>query len=158
VGQCQVLKLYDRRFAKQLREGHYASPWNQELASEYQKFVIDGRASESLKNCRERSREDNSWEYDLEKPDDSSITRTERETYLQSECFRIQNAELTAHGELREMQGKDIPRMLHRISLRTQPGPDLKDEEYFDVHGILLEYISGFPLHDLAEYVLVGDC
>jgi hypothetical protein len=139
-----VLKLYDRRFATQLRDDEDISPWNPQIESEYSKFVRDGRASEFFDLCTTKFRE---YEYWADEPREWNDAQCE--AYLQYICHRTYKMEKEAYKNLRDIQGKHVPRLLARPFLQLS-GSGLANK-YFDCPGILLEYIQGFPLTDLAD-------
>lgn len=43
-----VLKLFDRRFATQLRKDEKIRPWNSDIERDYHQFVLDGGASQFI--------------------------------------------------------------------------------------------------------------
>jgi hypothetical protein len=140
-----VLKLYDRRFSTQLRRDEQASPWNSEIESEYSEFVRDGRASEFFERCTTKFREDEYWADE----EDMNWTKAQREAYLQYACHRIYKTEKEAYKNLHDIQGKHIPRLLARPFLPLSDSGIAN--KYLDCPGLLLDYIQGFPLTDLAD-------
>ncbi|WEW55966.1 hypothetical protein PRK78_001401 [Emydomyces testavorans] len=141
---CFVLKLYDRRFATQLRQDEEASPWNLQIESDYCEFVRNGRAPEFFDLCTAKFCEDEDWAYEQRE----KWNKAQHEAYLQYLCRRTYNIEKVAYDKLRDIQGKHVPRLFARILLQPS-GPALANE-YLDCPGILLEYIQGFPLTNLA--------
>lgn len=143
-----ILKLYDRRFATQLRNDEEASPWSPEIESEYNEFVYDGRASEFFDLCSAKFRDDD--EYWVDDEHREMWNREQHEAYLQYLCRRTYNTESDAYSLLHDMQGKHVPRLFARLLLRSSDS-SAAHEMYLDCPGILLEYIQGFPLTDLAD-------
>lgn len=66
-----ILKLFDRRFATQLREDEKIRPWNPDTETEYRQFILDGGASEFVTQLN-----------DGETPEGSTWSAAMDETYL----------------------------------------------------------------------------
>ncbi|KAF2432674.1 hypothetical protein EJ08DRAFT_677542 [Tothia fuscella] len=96
-----VLKLFDRRFATQLREDNKVSPWNPQLEDQYLEYYY--------------------------------------------------KAETSAYDKLSHMQGREIPQLLTRGIMTSPPTSD-STSEYLNCPAILLEYLKGSPLTDLAKF------
>lgn len=62
-----ILKIYDRRFAEQLRRDNKASLWNPQIEDEYRKFVHDGSAAAFFKLCSEKDAVHQDWAYEARK-------------------------------------------------------------------------------------------
>ena len=141
-----LLKLYDRRFATQLRRDEKASPWCPQIESKYLEFVRDGRASEFFDLCTAKYREDEYWADDQRE----TWNEAQHEAYLQYLCRRTYDMEKDAYKKLHDMQGKHIPRLFARPVLQSSSDSGSANE-YLDCPAILLEYIEGFPLTTLAD-------
>ena len=144
-----ILKLYDRRFAAQLRKDQTNDPWTTDRESAYIDFVRSGRAQDFLDKLRNDD--------DFEEPEEGWDI-AENETYLHDLCIDMFKTETTAYTKLRSYQGTRIPRLFAPATLRIKPlhlenGVDSTppDSELFQVHGILLELIPGFTLAQLDE-------
>jgi serine/threonine protein kinase len=79
-------------------------------------------------------------------------TTGKHEAYLQFLCRRTHNTEATAYDLLEDLQGKQIPAVLAHSYLRD-PSDQSSGElsQFLNRPGLLLEYVEGFPLTDLAE-------
>lgn len=144
-----ILKLYDRRFAAQLRKDQTNDPWTTDRESAYIDFVRSGRAQDFLDKLRNDD--------DFDEPEEGWDI-AENETYLHDLCIDMFKTETTVYTKLRSYQGTRIPRLFAPVTLRITPlhlenGVDSapSDSELFQVHGILLELIPGFTLAQLDE-------
>lgn len=140
-----VLKLYDWRFAEQLRKDNKIEPWTPNTGSAFVDFVRSGRALDFL----DRLRHDD----DFEEPEEGWDT-AENETYLYNSCMDMWKAEIAVYDKLQRYQGAQIPRLLAPVTLRIGPtyGDTASDDtELFQVKGILLERIQGFTLANLTD-------
>ncbi|OQD67908.1 hypothetical protein PENPOL_c003G06773 [Penicillium polonicum] len=75
------------------------------------------------------------------------------EAYLHDHLFDLYETEVRVYDTVRDMQGNGIPQLLACVTI---PGCSLAEmqpaRQYVDVAGILLEYIEGFPLTDIADH------
>jgi serine/threonine protein kinase len=137
-----VLKLYDRRFATQLRKDNHIGAWSPERESAYTAFVRSGGAEKFLKRLRDDD--------EFEEPE-GGWNDVENEAYLHDLCLDMYNAETSAYQRLEDQQGITVPQLIAQVSLDTRP-PDANTEAFgglFEVKGVLLEYIRGFTLAEL---------
>lgn len=144
-----ILKLYDRRFAAQLRKDKTIDPWTTDHESAYIDFVYSSRAQGFLDKLRNDD--------DFEEPKEGWDI-AENETYLHDLCIDMFKVETTVYTRLQSHQGARIPRLLMPVTLSIKPlylenGVDSAppDSELFQVNGILLELIPGFTLAQLDE-------
>ncbi|KAJ6188445.1 hypothetical protein N7519_003353 [Penicillium mononematosum] len=135
-----ILKLFDRRFATQLREDEKIRPWTPETETEYHQFILDGGASEFVAQLN-----------DGEAPEGSTWSAAMDETYLHDHMLDLYKTEAQVYSNLKEIQGTDIPKLL-ASAIMPIPCPAQTSSEYTDIPGILLQYIEGFPLTDIEEY------
>lgn len=139
-----VLKIFDRRFATQLRKDEKLRPWTSDIESDYHQFVLDGGASQfitELNNNGDIAQQGETW------------NSSRDEAYLYDHLSDLYETEVRVYDTLRDMQGNDIPQLLAYVTI---PGCSLAEmqpaSQYIDVSGILLEYIEGFPLTDIADH------
>lgn len=166
------LKLYDWRYAAQLRKDNRIDPWTEKHETAYIDFVRSGQAEDFLDKFRNDD--------DFEEPEEGWNV-PENETYLYDLCVDMFHAETTVYEKLHEYQGKQIPRMIAPVSYgigisnerssddydNTRNGPSSADSfspnvdqidskapktELFKIHGILIELIEGFTLADINEH------
>jgi serine/threonine protein kinase len=144
-----VLKLYDWRFAAQLREDNKIGPCTADHESAYIEFVRSGRAQDFL----EKLRHDDAFE-----EPEGGWGIAENEAYLYNECTEMFKAEIAVYNKLQGYQGTRIPRLFGPVTLsigspQVEKGIDTttSDTELLKVNGILIELISGFTLAELNE-------
>ncbi|KAF1962645.1 hypothetical protein CC80DRAFT_521704 [Byssothecium circinans] len=142
-----VVKLYDRRFATQLRRDEEACPWDHNLEGEYRTFVNNVGASDFFKICSDRLCSDEDWAEKERK----NWNKAQHEAFLQYSCRKFYNVEAEVYDRLYDVQGKDVPRFFARLSM-DPPSNSTLDGEYLGIPGILLKFIRGFPLTDIANH------
>ena len=142
------LKLYDRRFAAQLRKDNKFDDWSGTVEQSYADFAWNGGAESFLQRLHDDKGfgdEDDKWD------------AVENETFLAWECTQMFEAEVAAYQRLLEHQGRLIPRLVSVGTLEistTATEPDNgKFPAWFATPGILIEYIEGFSLAELDSYV-----
>jgi len=132
-----VLKLYDRRFASQLRSDYSIDPWALEHENAFTEFVRSGGAEQFLKSLRDDD--------DFCEPEDGWDI-AENEAFLHWLCLKMYKTENSVYTRLRKYQGTRIPRLLAQVSLKLEcPNAEPKFAA-FGIKGILLELIPGFTL------------
>jgi serine/threonine protein kinase len=78
-----------------------------------------------------------------------------REGIIQWKARDLAEVETRAYAKLSHLQGRYIPRLLAQVHITVEAPSDLCGspgyrDGYFEVGGILLEYVDGFNLTDLA--------
>ena len=76
------------------------------------------------------------------------------ESYLQFLCWRLYEMETNAYEALSDLQGLHVPRSFGQVLLFLSAPTNLDASSVgrcFQCPGILLEYVKGFPLTDLAD-------
>ncbi|KAL8652765.1 MAG: hypothetical protein Q9210_002495 [Variospora velana] len=132
-----ILKLYDWRYATQLRQDNKIEPWTPNHGDQYRAFVEAGDAARFISAL-----EDND--------DDPQLWDTARnETFLYDYCGDFHSCEVEAYNRLQDLQGKEIPQFLADVTFDAFP---MQKNAFFQVRGILLELITGYSLADLAKY------
>ena len=107
------LKLYDRRFADQLRRDNKVKKWTGEVEQAYIQSVRNGALREFLHNLRnipsfQENTEDN-W------------TDAQNEAYLADELLKLFKAEVAAYDVLHEQWGKSVPELFAVVNLDLAP-------------------------------------
>ncbi|THW50133.1 hypothetical protein D6D21_02105 [Aureobasidium pullulans] len=77
-----------------------------------------------------------------------------REAYFYARSSLNHEIELDVYDKLVDMQGIHIPTLFADVRLSPQHVVMQQDEgltEYTEIRAILMEYISGFPLHDIVK-------
>ena len=82
---------------------------------------------------------------------ESTWSTAEVEAYFFDQCRDLYKNETNTYDALECFQGQNIPKLLAKISFQAYEAEDMEQAEYFEIRGVLLEYIDGFPLSDLAE-------
>ncbi|KAJ6149607.1 hypothetical protein N7471_000806 [Penicillium samsonianum] len=138
-----VLKLFDRRFATQLREREEISPWTSDIEQNYHQFILDGDAAKLVAEL--------TADRDLPARNVDTWNSSQEETYLHDFMQALYETETQAYNTLADMQGNDIPRLFSCVTVPTSTtAQNTLLSEYSDIPGILLQYIEGFPLTDIA--------
>jgi hypothetical protein len=133
------LKLYDRRFSQGLRKNQCVDPWEPATEEAFTQYVQSGAVQQFIHSHCHLDIIEDGW-HDVE-----------REAFIADQVLQYYKVEAAVYNALREFQGKEIPRLLAAVDIDlTPPGAD--DHELFHVKGILLEYIDGFSLDDLADH------
>ncbi|KAF5663517.1 kinase-like domain-containing protein [Fusarium heterosporum] len=118
------LKLYDWRFADQLRRDGRVEPWSGYLHS--------GSAHKKLGRP---------WD------------QLERDAFLYDEMRSSLDNEIATYNRLAQYQGKIIPKLYSQVRLQCPRGRNVTSapSETYQVHGILIESIKGFSLGALMD-------
>lgn len=143
-----VLKLYDRRFATQLRRDEEVPPWTTQVESRYREYVRQGYASQFFNFCADEYKKDAFWA--SFRDDDWSMEKTE--AFCQYYCYRSYSIEREAYKTLEDIQGKHVPKLYAEpyLQFESMKGSDIQDHRQI-CPGLLLQYISGFSLSDLEH-------
>ncbi|KAK4211626.1 casein kinase I RAG8 [Rhypophila decipiens] len=144
--QTVFLKLYDWRFATQLRDDAGIEPWTQEFGNEYAEMVMRGDEVDGFV----RKLSDQSFREATEEDWDAG----QNEASLAHEMLTMYRAETSVYRRLGDIQGTMVPRFLDALELDITPYgivPSQQQRRHFLIKGILLEYIPGFNLSDLSS-------
>lgn len=141
------LKLFDRRFADQLRRDNGIDPWTKSMEESYITFVHGGGVHHFLHDLRHIQ--------DFQEKTEDDWDDAQNEAFLGNELLGLYTAETATYNALRNYEGCLIPRLFAAVTLDITP-PDAHSEvswpeELFQVKGILLQYIKGFSLSDLPD-------
>ncbi|KAL8942985.1 MAG: hypothetical protein Q9216_001341 [Gyalolechia sp. 2 TL-2023] len=135
--QHSILKLYDWRYATQLRQDYKVDPWTPYHEDQYREFVEGGDAAKFISAL-----EDN------DNTDDQVWDTARNETFLFDYCRDLHSCEVEAYSRLGDLQGRNIPHFLADVRFDAFP----IHNALFEIRGILLELIAGYSLADLAQY------
>ncbi|KAF7560105.1 hypothetical protein G7046_g4041 [Stylonectria norvegica] len=163
-----ILKLFDRRFGE-LREKR---PYNEKAEKAWLNCVRSGSAQvllESLQSdevmiqkarFREERSFDNSSSNENGEEDDNDNEYDDSEAYLEEEeaimyhtVRKLYKNEVRAYKELELFQGQCIPRFIDSVVDSPLGVPSDLPAVYFQVPGVLIEYISGFSLSALTSKI-----
>lgn len=160
-----VLKVYDRQFAPELRDfKEQTGTATLEREDQYRAFLRrPGAMSQFLADYGENGQ----WAYET----DEEWTAPRREAFFHAESAKMHECELKVYDRLVELQGVHVPTLLADVRLTPQGPEPVKLEEqegkesaeHTELRAILLEYIPGFPLHDLvteapeSDWAAIGD-
>ncbi|TGO55842.1 hypothetical protein BOTNAR_0236g00100 [Botryotinia narcissicola] len=138
-----ALKLFDRRFASQLRSDYEVGPSTVAKETAFVECVKSGDASQFVDRLRN--------DEDFEEPEEG-WDMGQNEAYLYDLCLDMYEAELTVYQRMERFQGKEIPQLLARVTLQATAALDtvLDDAiQFFEIKGVLIELIDGYTLSDL---------
>lgn len=140
------LKLFDRRWAYQLRSDNGIQPWTTHIEESYANFLKSGRVSSFLDklNHKEDFRDtQDDW-------DDA-----ENEAFLSQELLSLYTAETATYEALQDYQGEILPRLLAKVTVDLVPETLVPSDMvgHMQVKGILLQYVPGFTLSALDQNV-----
>ncbi|KAH8663736.1 hypothetical protein BGZ61DRAFT_462559 [Ilyonectria robusta] len=140
------LKIFDRRYAQQLRDDNGIEEWSNLIEQEF----LDGIRSGKMDDFLRKLRSDKQFQQDTEDDWDAA----ENEAFLWDEVSKCFKSEVAAYSVLTKYQGELIPRLLAEIALDISP-PDpalgAQQQELSRVKGILLEYLPGFSLSSITQ-------
>ncbi len=142
------LKLFDRRYASQLRQDNGIIPWTKAIEDAYLEFIQSNKAEEFLqKLCHDENfKETTEEEWDA----------AENEAFLAHELLRFFTAETATYAKLHNHQRKLIPGLFTPVTLNiTSLGTDSVVDmpaELYQAKGVLLEYLPGFSLSTLENH------
>lgn len=132
-----ILKLYDWRYATELRHDYELGQWTPYHEDTYRTFVEEGGAAAFIAGLEHDGIDDQLWD------------TARDETFLFDYCRDLHSCEVEAYSRLQDLQGKSVPRFLADVRLDIiLPTHDA----FFQVRGILLELITGYRLEDLTKY------
>lgn len=120
-----ILKLYDRRFATDIRGYYNANEWTASKESAYLEFKAQDSAL--------LSRDDPDFDSEV-------MSDGEREAFIEKMCQLYYGSEVRAYRRLHDLQGVQIPKFYGTVILK-------------DVGGILIEYIPSFRLREIKEHL-----
>jgi hypothetical protein len=173
TGDEVFLKMFDRRFAEQIREDNGIEPWSEAFEQDFAKDLASGKVEKFLEKLRTVP----NFKDDTEEDWDNA----ENEAYLASALQQYFDAETATYARLQQYQGRAIPRLLAPVALRettatsglgqgqeTQMIPrflasmvldDTPSNEVLSTQqrklkehkGILLQYLPGFSLSEMIQ-------
>ncbi|KAE8139950.1 hypothetical protein BDV38DRAFT_269375 [Aspergillus pseudotamarii] len=140
-----VLKLFDRRFAPQLRKDHKLKPWTSDIERQYHDFVHDGCALEFITRLNTDSK--------MAEEAGDTWNDPQNEAYLHDHMQDLCEAEVEVYQTLKDIQGKDIPQLFAYLTVpSSSSSQELSVNTYIDVPGVLLQCMDGFLLTDIAAH------
>jgi hypothetical protein len=144
-----ILKLYDRRFSTQLRADEKVQPWTPEREAKFRDFVHSGSA---LQFYNQLCNED-----DFEEPEEG-WDDAENETYLQHLCLEKFGTETATYDRLKDLQEREFPKLFAKVAFATDPNDSTREGfDLLGIKGILIQYIPGVTLSQLANSDIPGD-
>lgn len=133
-----ILKLYNWRYATQLRQDHQIDPWTQSYDDAYRGFVENGDAAKYIATLDDD---------DEDEIDGESWDTTQDEAYLFAFSRDLHKCEVKAYDYLKDLQGKNVPRFFANVHVNVF----CTKNSLFEVQGIMIEFIKGYNLSDLAK-------
>ncbi|KAF5611152.1 uncharacterized protein FTJAE_14225 [Fusarium tjaetaba] len=140
------LKMFDRRFAEQIRQDNGIDTWSADIEQKFLTALASGKAEEFL--CKLQTMPN--FQRDTEDDWDAA----ENEVYLAAKLRKCFTSEIATYNHLREYQGKVIPRFLASVvldMLSSNAALTTQQQELYKQQGILLQYLPGFSLSTLAD-------
>ncbi|KAF5666420.1 kinase-like domain-containing protein [Fusarium circinatum] len=148
---CAILKLYDRRFGSSFREhDDEIIPYCDQAQAAYHSFLQRGAMGPFLKEL-----DDELSSPDVIVPRTASDLRDEPDGVARFEAALWRNAnnafktESEAYTRMQDLQGALIPKLYAVVRVVIAKENNTQDNEYLEIHGILLEPIAGCSLRDL---------
>ena len=136
-----VLKLYDRRCCPKLRD-EVPYDWNEVAEDEYKRFVESGEADKFRPERMHPPR-----------PGHPGWLIAQYEKWLHDRCSTLYTSEVQAYNLLQQMQGINIPKLFATVTLQYGSSSNSEYQHYFEVQGILMEYIQGINLMDICDHL-----
>ncbi|KAJ5939475.1 hypothetical protein N7466_002609 [Penicillium verhagenii] len=142
-GGDMVLKLFDRRFAMGFRKSEEISPWSLDIEQNYHQFILNGDAAKLVTEL--------TADRGLPARDFDVWNSSQEETYLHDFMQGLYETETQVYNTLADLQGSHIPQLFSCVTMPlSTPVQNNPLSEYIDIPGILLQYVEGFPLTDIA--------
>lgn len=140
-----VLKLFDRRFVAELRKKERIGPWTTGIEQQYYHFVINGSASNFITKLNSNS--------EMAEEDGDTWNVPENEAYFHDYMTDLYKREVEVYNTLKDIQGCAIPQLFVCLTVpSSSSSPAESVNKYIEIPGILLQYIDGFPLSDIAAH------
>lgn len=147
-GEATVfLKLFDKRWAHQLRSDNGIQPWTTHVEESYANFVQSGQVTDFVDKLRHKK--------DFREAQDD-WNDAENEAFLSQELLSLYTAETATYEALQDYQGGILPRLLAKVTLDLEPETPMVPSDilkHMQVKGILLQYLPGFTLSALDQHV-----
>lgn len=137
-----ILKLYDRRFANDLRVFHDLPAPTLVSENQYRSLASNGAFKRSLAEWEAKRREEDER--------DEDYPPMEVEAYLAALLSSYHDNEVQVYKRLAPLQGNAIPRFLGRVCFLDNTTQPLAINIDTSVLGILLEFIPGEKLSDIS--------
>lgn len=140
-GTSTILKLYDWRYATQLRTHYKVDSWTQSHEDVYRSFVENRDVIKFIMAL-------NNDNDDEDKTHNDRLWNTARnEAYLFDFCRDQHRSEVNAYTHLTNLQGKSVSRFYASVDMNAFP--TTTKDPLFLVPGILIEFINGYSLSEL---------
>jgi hypothetical protein len=141
------LKLFDRRHSPILRSDDEVPAWTGGREANYHDYILSGEAEKFIDYLNGEDSNEESF------GEDKPWTVGQDEAFLQDKSHDLYQTELAAYHALSPLQGICVPKLLATVLFQPFPHADPEVQKYTAIHGLLLSYISGFTLDNLARHV-----
>ncbi|TPX09059.1 uncharacterized protein E0L32_001679 [Thyridium curvatum] len=141
------LKLYDHRFSHGMRAQFEIGPYTPEIATAFNNFVQTGGADAFGLHL--------TGQVHLPGVEGSEFTPEQDEIFVTKNLDGLYLSEVGAYDGLQASQGVSIPRFMGTCVLDATP-PGYDSHEYFQIEGIVTQFLPGFSLEDLPHYAPRG--
>ncbi|KAE8146932.1 hypothetical protein BDV25DRAFT_169521 [Aspergillus avenaceus] len=145
LGGEVALKLFDRRFATQFREDEDIEPWTLDIETQYLDYIRNGSAAAFIRKLDSDSTVDGD-DGEEDEEEEGTWTTSQNEAYLHHRMRNLYETEVEVYHALKEIQGKHVPRLYACVTVAGSAN------EYTDIPGVLLQYVRGFQLRDIAAH------
>ncbi|PYI11517.1 hypothetical protein BO78DRAFT_425991 [Aspergillus sclerotiicarbonarius CBS 121057] len=139
-----VVKMFDRRFATAQRLKHGCAYWSRGIEAKYREFTRGRESSMFLENMGTRvpsEEEQKHWR----------VGR--REAHITAVMQKYYMTEMETYRRVRELQGTYIPWCFGTVHLSWEASDIPGNAMRWSSPGLLLQYITGFPLERLAYHM-----
>ncbi|KAJ5718222.1 hypothetical protein N7488_003868 [Penicillium malachiteum] len=133
-----VFKIFDGRFATELKKRDEISPWTLDIEQSYHQFILNGDAAKLITELTTNR--------DILDRDSHTWNSSQGETYLHDYMQAHYETETQAYNTMSDIQGKTIHRLFSCVTMPiSTPVQNNPLSKYIDIPGLLLQYIEGLP-------------
>ena len=127
------------------RKSKEISPWSLGTEQNYHQFILNGNAAKLVTEL--------TADRDLPARNFYVWNSSQEETYLHDFMQGLYQTKMQVYNTLADLQGSHIPQLFSCVTMHlSTPVQNNPLSEYIDIPGILLQYVEGFPLTDIAMY------
>ncbi|KAF4460160.1 kinase [Fusarium albosuccineum] len=157
-GRKAILKLFDPRFGEHRERHPYSqqaeATWQDAVRSGLAKSVFDHLEHENDQRIKARlgiegSDDDQDDQDEEEDEEDEEDDPREDEAIIFHRMRQLFETEVRAYSQLEPLQGRCIPRFIESVMVDSPDAPPDLPAFYFQVPGVLLDYIPSFMLAEL---------
>lgn len=150
--EVYILKLYDRRFAEQVRRDEQAEPWDPQVERRYQSFLRTGEQKSIWERWSNGYRDDVYYRDEQDEEWTPEVT----ELFLQFVCQHSYETEKHAYDLMQDPQGVHVPKLHYDVTVPPTESLRIEDDAsdiYTRCPGTIFQYIEGFALTDIENHL-----